>query len=397
MEKEEKKELLKILNNVFSPTSPIKRKDFFFGRRTQLEDVVDAINEIGQHAILYGERGVGKTSLANIMYDSYTNLYPVKVTCNREDEFITLWDRAFRELKFAKTTSGSTFSQAEIKNIDKVINELNNGQLVTPALVESLMRQLKGSKFLYIFDEFDNIRTKKIRSSFADLVKSLSDNVENVTITLVGIGDDVEELVGSHRSLERCLKQIKMPRMSDKEAGAIIDNGLNQLGIKISKLVRQSIIEFSSGFPHYIHLLCKYGAKEIIENGKTEFNNAYLQIAIKNGIDNTSGHLRSSYQKAIVDSNNKSKWEDVVNSCANGNTDTFNCFSTKDVLDEYNKLTGKKVKNGNITYNLNKLCEKERGEILLKSGKGVNTRYRFINPMMRAFVKLKANVNKTNI
>lgn len=392
-----KEELLKTLNNVFSPISPIKRKDFFFGRRTQLEHVVDAINEVGQHAILYGERGVGKTSLANIMYDSYTNLYPVKITCNREDEFITIWNRAFTELKSARTTSGTTFSESEIKNIDKVKAELNNGQIVTPALVESLMRQLKGAKFLYIFDEFDNIRTKKIRSSFADLIKSLSDNVENVTIVLVGIGDDVEELVGSHRSLERCLKQIKMPRMSEDEAGAIIDNGLNQLDIKIYKTVRQSIIEFSSGFPHYIHLLCKYGAKEIIENGKKEFNNAYLQIAIKNGIDNTSGHLRSSYQKAIVDSNNKSKWEDIVYSCANANTDMFNCFSTKDVLNEYNKAIDKKAKNGNITYNLNKLCDKERGEILSKLGKGVNTRYRFINPMMRAFVKLKANINKTNI
>lgn len=391
-EKNEKQVLMDILNEVFSPISPIKRKDFFFGRRNQLEHVVDAINETGQHAILYGERGVGKTSLANIMYDSYTNLYPVKVTCNREDEFITLWNRAFNELKSAKTTSGKEFSEIEIKNINKVKDQLNNGQTVTPALVETLMRQLNGSKFLYIFDEFDNIRTKKIRSSFADLIKSLSDNIENTTIVLVGIGNDVEELVGSHRSLERCLKQIKMPRMSDDEAGDIIDNGLEKLNIKISKLVKKDIIEFSSGFPHYIHLLCKYGAKEIIENGKKEFNSAYLQIAIKNGIENTSGHLRSSYQKAIVGSNNNPKWENIVNSCANGEVDSFNCFSTRDVLNEYNELTGKLAHNKNITYNLNKLCNRERGEILLKLGKGVNTRYRFINPMMRAYVKLKANI-----
>lgn len=388
-----KEERLKLLNQVFSPISPIKRMDFFFGRRLQLEHIVDAINETGQHAILHGERGVGKTSLANIMYDSYTNLFPVKITCNREDEFKTLWDRAFKELKFAKTTSGKEFNPQEISKIDGIRKQLNEEKIVTPALVETLMRQLNGSKFLYIFDEFDNIRTKKIRSSFADLIKSLSDNVENTTIVLVGIGHNVEELIGIHRSLERCLKQIKMPRMSDSEAGDIIDNGLEQLKITMPKSVRQDILEFSSGFPHYIHLLCKYGSKQIIINEKNEFSNAYLQIAIKNGIDNTSEQLRSSYQKAIVDSKPDSKWKKVLYACANGKNDIFNCFSTSDVLAEYNKLVKKPVKGNNISYNLKQLCTKERGDILLKMGTGVNTRYRFINPMMRAFVKLKINSN----
>jgi len=50
----------------------------YFESYNQLEKVMDAINEDGQHAILYGERGVGKTSLANIMSTSYTNLFPVK-------------------------------------------------------------------------------------------------------------------------------------------------------------------------------------------------------------------------------------------------------------------------------------------------------------------------------
>lgn len=386
-----KEEQFALLNNVFSPISPIKRKDLFFGRRIQLEHVVDAINEIGQHAILHGERGVGKTSLANIMYDSITNLYPAKVTCNREDEFNTLWERAFNELKHARTTAGEGLDVQHARTIDRINNELKNSELVTPALVESLMRQINGFKFLFIFDEFDNIRTKKIRSSFADLIKSLSDNVENTTIVLVGIGDNVEELIGIHRSLERCLKQVKMPRMSDDEAVSIIDNGMKTLGFTISKNVKDKILEFSSGFPHYIHLLCKHGAKQMIINGKTEFNDAYLQIAIKNGIDDTSEQLRSSYQKAIVDSNTDSKWKKVLYACANSKSDSFNCFSTNDVLAEYNKSCKDPVKCSNIRYNLNQLCSKERGDILLKMGSGVNTRYRFINPMMRAFVKLKLN------
>jgi Cdc6-like AAA superfamily ATPase len=389
----DKIERLSKLSSAFSPSQPIKRRDLFFGRMSQLQKVVDAINETGQHAILHGERGVGKTSLANIMFDSYSNLYPIKVTCNREDDFKTLWERALSEIQFAQTTQGIGFNPQEKKKIINIGQQLTNLGSATPAIVERLIRQLNGYKYLFIFDEFDNIRTKKIRMSFADLIKSLSDNVENTTVVLIGIADDVEELIGSHQSLERCLRQVKMPRMSDEEASAIIDNGLKSLEISISPPVKQKILEFSSGFPHYIHLLCKYGALHIIENNKNEYNSAYLQIAIKEGIDNTSAQLRNSYQKATMDSKTDSKWVNVLHACANCKTDTFNCFRTTDILAVYNKLTGKSARGGNLIYNLNQLCTKERGDILQKMGKGINTKYRFINPMMRAFVKLKINSN----
>jgi len=63
----------------------------------------------------------------------------------------------------------------------------------------------------------DDISTKKARASFADLIKSMSDNNTNSTIILVGIGDSIENLISNHQSLERCLKQVKMPKMKTDE------------------------------------------------------------------------------------------------------------------------------------------------------------------------------------
>ena len=242
-----------------------------------------------------------------------------------------------------------------------------------------------------MFDEFDNISNKKTRHSFADLIKSFSDNVSYTTIVIVGIADNVEELIGSHQSLERCLKQVKMPVMSYEESSEIIDKGLEKLEIKIEPSIRDKIIEFSSGFAHYIHLLCLYGSEEIVANEKNTFNSAYLSIAIQKGIENANEQLRYSYQKAIFDSQQNSKWISVLNACAHAKTDQFNCFKISNVLEQYNKNRQKPVISGNIIYNINQFCNKERGDILKKIGKGVNTRFRFINPLMRAFVKLKMN------
>ena len=59
----------------------------------------------------------------------------------------------------------------------------------------------------------------------------------------------------------------------------------------------------------------------------------------------------------------------------------------------YNIISNGNAVGSTISYNLKQLCGEDRGNILSKIGTGINTRYRFTNPMMRAFVKLKINSN----
>ena len=53
----------------FSPSAPIDDKSLFAGRIQQITAILTAVGQKGQHAIIYGERGVGKTSLANVIHD----------------------------------------------------------------------------------------------------------------------------------------------------------------------------------------------------------------------------------------------------------------------------------------------------------------------------------------
>ena len=43
-----------LLSTVFKPTSPIDQGHLFAGHQSQIRDVVDTINQQGQHAVLYG-------------------------------------------------------------------------------------------------------------------------------------------------------------------------------------------------------------------------------------------------------------------------------------------------------------------------------------------------------
>ena len=58
--------------------------DVFAGRREQMDRAFAAVFSPGEHAVIYGERGVGKSSLANIIYDVVVeagehNFIPAKV------------------------------------------------------------------------------------------------------------------------------------------------------------------------------------------------------------------------------------------------------------------------------------------------------------------------------
>ena len=383
-------EKILLLNKVFSPSSPIKKSDFFSGRITQIDKICDVINEDGQHAIVYGERGVGKTSFANIISESLTNIYPIKITCNKNDTFHTLWKQAFNQIQFSKTIAGLGF-KPEIKK--ELVNFGNTLDINSDYFNNDIINCLNSipNKFLFIFDEFDNIEDLKTKSNFADLIKAFSDNNINTTIVIVGIADDISDLIGSHPSLERCLKQIKMPRMSDKESEEIILKGLSKLELTISDNIKNKIIEFSSGFPHYIHLLCKYGAKELIENEKKDFGDAYLTIAIRKGIENTNENLKSSFRIATINNSTSEKWMYILYACALCSLDKYNCFERSKIVELYNVITRKKVNGNALSYNLKQLCTSERGDILQQVGKGLHSRYRFTNPMMRAYIKLKIN------
>jgi transcriptional regulator with AAA-type ATPase domain len=65
---------LALAAQVFNPSAPVHKQSLFAGRTTQLVTTINALSTRGQHVAIYGERGVGKTSLANILSDVFKSL-----------------------------------------------------------------------------------------------------------------------------------------------------------------------------------------------------------------------------------------------------------------------------------------------------------------------------------
>ena len=72
----------------FSPSAPVDNRALFAGRIGQITTILNVVMQRGQHAIIYGERGVGKTSLANVIHDFITgrgrSIKVAKLNCDAE-------------------------------------------------------------------------------------------------------------------------------------------------------------------------------------------------------------------------------------------------------------------------------------------------------------------------
>lgn len=382
---------LDLLNDIFSPSAPIENPEYFRGRDEQLKRIHEAIQERGQHVVVYGGRGVGKTSLANILDDIFEEIIVSKITCNHRDSFHSIWDKAIRKIKLVAPDPKIGFNKETQEKIIEL--SLPEDLRVDPSHIEELMYYIPES-VLFIIDEFDSVVDEEIKQAMADTLKTLSDNVPHITVLLLGVADDVNQLIGNNPSLERCIIQLQLPQMKQSEAEEIIYKGLSKVGLEINKKLARKIIDYSCGFPHYVHLLCKFAARNAVLNNRKKIQTTDFNGAVELSIDNSNQSLTNSFQKAISSSRQKNQFEDVIYACSLVDTGFESSFTNKDVVEKFNEVAQADVGKEAINYNLGMLCKAERGWVLEKIGRRKNARYRFRNPLMRAYVKLKLHRKK---
>jgi Cdc6-like AAA superfamily ATPase len=261
---------LRALSEAFRPTTPIDRRALFSGRTEQLGDLFATADQPGQHAVVFGERGVGKTSLVAVAAETLAaaDVICARTTCDRSDDFETVWKKALDELLFTTTRPGIGF--AGTPREARVGGASFLGEESTPHSVKRGLQRLAGQRRLAIFiDEFDRLEHDEVRVLFADTIKALSDQLPNVTVVLIGVADDVDQLIADHQSIERALQLIHMPRMSREEITEIVTRGLETARLSIERDALERVVDATEGLPHYAHLYGQLSGRVALEDLRT--------------------------------------------------------------------------------------------------------------------------------
>jgi len=374
----------------FRPSAPIDRRDLFSGRRRQIDDVFNAILQAGQHVILFGERGVGKTSLAKVISEIALGVVQFKlldsgtINCDSTDTFSILWHKIFKELTLAIESSQMGFGDHPPETSSLHLDALLPAD-VTPDSIRYILTHYLKERSIIIIDEFDRITDTPCKTLLADTIKNLSDHVVNTTIILVGVGDSIDDLFAEHKSIERCLVQIPMPRMSIDELEQILNKGLGKSDMSITDQARRLIAKMSHGLPHFTHLLGLHSANAAIDRDSNEVNVEDVWSA-NESIVQKPHHLLKTYHKAVTSPQTANLYSKVLLACALTPTDDLGYFSASDVVKPISAIMGKSYQVPNFARHLSEFCSEGRGPILQKTGPPRKLRYRFTDPMMQPFV-----------
>jgi hypothetical protein len=238
------------------------------------------------------------------------------------------------------------------------------------------------------FDEFDRLNDPEVHRLFADTLKTLSDEVLQVTIVVVGVADNVNELIYEHVSIERAIMQIHMPRMSRLELAKIVRQGLKSVDMRAEAPATSHITALSQGLPHYTHLLAQQAAVSAVYNGDGKVVYiADVEEAVTSALKFAQESIRDLYYRATY-SARENMYKQVLLACATAQADEKGFFPAAAVRDSLSVIMARPLDIPQFAAHLNALSS-DRGPVLNKDGRVKRFRYRFLNPLMQPYIVMK--------
>jgi energy-coupling factor transporter ATP-binding protein EcfA2 len=380
--------LIQRANQLFTPGSPVQQKDLFSGRSQQLIRLIETLPAPGRHPVVFGRRGVGKTSLANVLAQVLPDMVCVKVSCDGSDTFATIWNRIIYTASVPFKQRAFGFSGVDDFQKKTLADVLGHDPSTTkPAEIADLLTRVE-KHCVVILDEFDKISDTQTKSAFADLIKIVSDNAPKVTIVLVGVAENIHELTGDHPSVDRNLVQIEMPLMSDQEIREIYSAGMQKIGFSVDAVVLKQVEILSGGFPHYAHLLGLCSARVCIANEAKHLPEADFGVACSMAVEDAIEKFRDAYVRATA-TTQVSRYPTILTACAYAKTDERGVFRATDVADAISQVFKETVSIQALVPALGEFCKDRRGAVLRAVKVGGRKCYRFRDPMMRPYCRLK--------
>jgi Cdc6-like AAA superfamily ATPase len=368
--------------------APIDEEDLFAGRSGEVRKILETVFARSKHVVLFGERGVGKTSLSNVFWKRFNktlrSFIVARVQAGPQDTFSSLWIRALEELKAAGEATGKS----------EYVPFSIEFESVTPSQIRRELQKCGANALpIIIIDEYNEMVDDDAKTLTANLLKEFYDFSVTTTIILVGVAENISELISDHASVDRAVVEVPLNRMSDSELKEIIQKRASRTVMRFSGDAMWTIISLSRGLPYFTQTLSKHAAIHAISERRLEVKDSDVEASMDRFIEDTEKKFREAYRTATR-SNQDNFFQQSLLACALAKTDEEGFFTANDVVEPYSAIMKEKKRIAHFEKHLRRFSGDEGGNILIKRGGDRQQTFRFHDPMMQPYVIIRGIQSK---
>lgn len=392
------------VRKVFTPHAPVKIQELLFGRTNVVKQIIAQINTPGAFPILFGDRGVGKTSIASIvlivtqmMAESKKNSHVSMKRCSSKETLSSIFKKVLKEcdidLDLIESSNSvesggeagvsAAFLKAGVKSKRTQSEKRGSGvSAITPSFItEALVNHFDYG--LLIIDETDAIEDERVKYQLAEIVKLLSDEHSNFKVMLVGVAELSQSLTAGHPSIGRCAVETKLDRIPDDDIQKIITVGATRVkpAMDFERDVVKRIVSFASGYPYFAHLCALKCVEDALRENRKFIRMHHLPAALKLAAKEAEQTLRVIFEKA-TSSATTSMYRVVVDAASRFGSENF---SAADLRRKVAEISGEDISQSALNNLFKKLVSDNHKSIIHRVSKG---NYRFSDPRMPSFVRI---------
>jgi hypothetical protein len=177
--------------------------------------------------------------------------------------------------------------------------------------------------------------------------------------------------------------------MADSEIRDILSTGFSKLSLQADDGVLDQVPLLTGGYPHYAHLLGYCAVKACVENETSKLTQELFTIACNFAVEDAIEKYRDAFAVATA-TTQASRYPLILSACGYARADSRGVFRATDVADAVRDVFNIDLAVQAVVPALGEFLSGKRLEVLESVRVGGRVCYRFVDPMMRPFCRLKA-------
>ena len=320
------------LRDAMGASQPVIDREHFAGRHDTLRQLITAVEQQRMHVVVYGERGIGKTSLVHVFAETA-----------REARYLVLYGSCGSDTRF-ETIFGAfaariprLYHKSVLPNSPEAESGDNFDAMLSPGFgpreLADLFADVAGTRVILVLDEYDRAADPVFRRDVAELIKNLSDRASRVQLVLAGVAQNLDEILGYAPSIRRNVVGLPLRPMSSAEVTDLIGIGETAAEVEFSESATRLITVMAGGSPYLVRLLAHQAGLVALDSRSAIVTDAHATAAVERVLTDWNASLPRRVQVSLGREEARAQWP-VLIAAARAGSAADGLFSADDVITE---------------------------------------------------------------